>query len=216
MKEKIFVVGLPRTATTSVCIAALELGLKTAHTAYTNQCFEEAEFIADTPCFAYYQQLSQYYPNSRFVLLERNIEPWLMSIERLLARMAPKLFAQSGGFAPLLKSSYQKVFPGINANLVNDHGFLAECYAAHHSQVTQFFAHQSQRLLTIDVSAANSYEQFCSFLDKPVGQGFAHVNKQNKVMAWKHFSHPLKVASTRQGKVDPVLHVLGSGADGAA
>ena len=141
MNNKTFVIGLPRTATTSVCIAALELGFKTAHTAYTNQCFEQADFIADTPCFAYYQQLSQYYPNSRFILLERNTHEWLRSIERLLERMAAKLFAQSGGFAPLLKSSYQKVFPGINANLVNDHGFLAQCYEQHHSQVTQFFAH---------------------------------------------------------------------------
>ena len=40
---KILVTGLPRTGTTSVCIAALHLGVKTAHTAYTREALGQAQ-----------------------------------------------------------------------------------------------------------------------------------------------------------------------------
>ncbi|WP_164835569.1 sulfotransferase, partial [Pseudoalteromonas sp. TB51] len=44
--SKIFIIGLPRTGTTSVCHAFLEFGIATAHTAYTSHCFENATAIA--------------------------------------------------------------------------------------------------------------------------------------------------------------------------
>ena len=49
--QKIFIIGLPRTGTTSVCVAMLELGFYVAHTAYTDRSFTEAQVIADTPIF---------------------------------------------------------------------------------------------------------------------------------------------------------------------
>ena len=79
-KQKIFIIGLPRTATTSVCVAMLELGFKTAHTAYTNQAMNDAQVIADTPVFCDYQLLDKTYPNAKFIYLTREFSSWLPSI----------------------------------------------------------------------------------------------------------------------------------------
>ncbi|HBY85576.1 MAG TPA: sulfotransferase family protein, partial [Colwellia sp.] len=57
--EKIFIIGLPRTATTSVCLAMLEQGFKTAHNAYTQDSFSQAQVLADTPIFCDYQTLDK-------------------------------------------------------------------------------------------------------------------------------------------------------------
>jgi len=68
-KDKIWIIGLPRTATTSVCVAMLDLGYKTAHTSYTKTCFKHAQVIADTPIFCDYQQLDkQSHRDSRLAL----------------------------------------------------------------------------------------------------------------------------------------------------
>ncbi|MFY8275360.1 sulfotransferase family protein [Pseudoalteromonas sp. SSDWG2] len=201
--EKIFVIGLPRTGTTSVCVAALEGGYKTAHTAYTQACFEQAQFIADTPCFSHYHYLAKRYPKSKFVLLRRDEQAWLGSITRLLARMHKNLLCEQGGFSPLLKQSYQRVFAPLNEHSIADEAHLLMCYQRHYDEVMALFSDQPQRLLAIDVSCAEDYHRFCEFLGiENSGQGFAHLNKGNKVMAWKDVQHPLKVQSTRNGKVD--------------
>ncbi|WP_320819085.1 sulfotransferase, partial [Thalassolituus sp.] len=41
--SKIFIIGLPRTGTTSISVALLELGFLVAHTAFTKKAFEVAE-----------------------------------------------------------------------------------------------------------------------------------------------------------------------------
>jgi len=57
MSSKIFIIGLPRTGTTSICNSFLQLGYKTAHTAYTQQAIITADVIADTPVFSEYALL---------------------------------------------------------------------------------------------------------------------------------------------------------------
>jgi hypothetical protein len=81
--NKIFIIGLPRTGTTSVCAAMLTLGFRVAHTAYTVRAFDEAQVIADTPIFNDYQQLDQAYPKAKFIYLERSLKNWLPSIQQL-------------------------------------------------------------------------------------------------------------------------------------
>jgi hypothetical protein len=58
--EKIFIIGLPRSGTTSICSVMLELGYSVAHTAYTQKTFDNAQVIADTPIFADYKQLDSF------------------------------------------------------------------------------------------------------------------------------------------------------------
>ncbi len=203
LDSKVFVVGLPRTGTTSVCVAALNAGIPTAHTAYTQQCFEQAQFIADTPCFSHYPHLAKRFADSRFILLQRDKQSWLASVQQLLLRMQKNLLCEQGGFSPLLKQSYGDIFAPLNEQSISDSRHLSACYDKHQQAVMALFANEPQRLLTIDVSNPADYQRFCAFLNiKANADGFAHLNKGNKVMAWREVQSPLKISSTRNGKVD--------------
>jgi len=109
-ENKIFIIGLPRTATTSVCLAMLGLGFKTAHNAYTEHAFNEAQVIADTPVFCDYQRLDKHFPTSKFIYLTRETQNWLPSIKQLLQRMIVNLQRTDGGFNPHLKRCYNEMF----------------------------------------------------------------------------------------------------------
>ncbi|KZN62015.1 hypothetical protein N473_20955 [Pseudoalteromonas luteoviolacea CPMOR-1] len=201
MNKKFFVLGLPRTGTTSLCIASLDIGLKTAHTAYTQSALNTAEFIADTPVFNDYIQLYQAFPSAKFVYLERELAQWVPSVRRLLQRMLPKLQKQGGGFNDTLKRCYFETFPGLNEHLINDDAYLIQCYNAHQKRVESFIEMNSVEYLKVNLSDANCNTRFAKFMSVPSVE-IPHVNKRGKVTAWNDIKHPLKVESTRSGKVD--------------
>lgn len=201
--NKVFIIGLPRSGTTSVCIAALALGFKTAHTAYTQAALDEAEFIADTPVFNDFEQLDKCYPNSRFIYLSRPLSLWLPSISRLLTNMAPKLLVPHGGFNPCIKRCYGEVFSPLTATSINDLAQLEAAFMRHQQRVNDYFASRPDDILRLDISAPKSYQAFTEFvLGKAHAGEFVHVNKGAKVTAWNKIKHPLKIASTANGKSD--------------
>lgn len=203
--EKIFIIGLPRTGTTSICCKFLELGFRVAHTAYTEHAFTHAQVIADTPVFTDYKQLFHYYPNSKFVYLERDLSLWTPSIKQLLQRMHNNVVSNTGGFNPIIKRCYQRTFSPFTAENIDNDSFLTQCYLKHQQEIFQFFSRAPQSLLTINVSAPNSLEQLLAFINLPIHYGqFEQINKGGKVTAWKSIKHPLKVSSTTNGKASTI------------
>jgi len=199
---KIFIIGLPRTGTTSLCAAILELGYKVAHTAYTQQTFEHADVIADTPIFCDYQQLDRYYPNSRFIYLEREAQLWLPSIKQLLIRMQKNIVRTDGGFNPFIKRCYQQVFAPFNKKNIQEEDFLLDCYQRHQDSISCYFKSRPQDLLFIDISKDDSYTKLLSFLKLEKTDGsFQQMNIGGKVTAWNDLRNENKVSSTRQGKI---------------
>jgi hypothetical protein len=203
--NKIFIIGLPRTGTTSVCAAMLELGFSVAHTAYTERAFFEAQVIADTPIFCDYQHLDKAYPNAKFIYLTRTMDKWLPSIGQLLARMHVNLIRGDGGFNPIIKRCYQAVFTPYSSDNINNIDFLAQCYQQHEKQVMEYFQDRADDILTIDVSVNQNYAQLIKFLDiknsEAKGLGFKKLNVGGKVTAWKDIKSELKVESTNKGRV---------------
>ncbi len=200
--NKVFIVGLPRTGTTSVCIRLLESNLHVAHTAFTKECFAKAQVLADVPIFSDYEVLYEIYPNSKFVLLERNLDGWLPSIERLLKRMNKNLVRSEGGFYPLLKESYQSIFEisdkhqDTQFDEVISTNRLINCYNRHKQRVKNFFSNKHDALLSIDVSTLNSCKQLLEFLEIHGHYAdFPITNIKNKITYWKTIQHPLKVHS---------------------
>lgn len=206
--NKIFIIGLPRTATTSLCLAFLELGYKTAHTAYTYSSFKQAQVIADTPIFSDYQQLDEIYPNSLFIYLERDLATWLPSIKQLLNRMAGNLLRTDGGFNPIIKRCFSQTFAPFTPDNIQTDDFLTQCYLSHQSQVLSYFKHKQHHLLRLNIAKPDSYQQLLHFLQQhqlpaeSPATGFTAINIAGKVTAWNQIKHPLKVASTRSGKID--------------
>jgi len=210
LSEKIFIIGLPRTATTSVCLAMLEQGYKTAHNAYTQNSFAQAQVLADTPIFCDYQKLDKHFPNSQFIHLTREFSLWLPSIKQLLQRMIVNLQRGDGGFNPHLKRCYNDIFSPLTDENINSDKFLLDCYNRHQEGVTEYFKDRPQDLLTIDVSEEGSYLALLSFLnidkDKAREGGFKQINIGGKVRAWQHLNNAFKVESTNKGKIDKVLY----------
>lgn len=208
--NKIFIIGLPRTATTSVCLASLGLGLKTAHNAYTQHAFTQAQVLADTPIFCDYQTLDKHFPNSKFIYLTREASQWLPSIKQLLQRMIVNLQRGDGGFNPHLKRCYNEVFSPLTADNIEQDEFLLSCYQRHQQGIELYFKAREQDLLTIDVSNDQSYARMLEFLgqeNSPSNNvGFKVINIGGKVKAWQAINNKLKVESTNKGKIDKVLY----------
>lgn len=158
-EQKVFIIGLPRTATTSACVATLSLGFKTAHTAYTQRAMDEAQIIADTPVFCDYQQLDKTYPDAKFVYLTRESDKWLPSIRQLLERMHNNLQRSDGGFNPVLKRCYNETFTPLTLDNIAKDSFLLECYRRHFQGALDYFKGREQDLLMIDVADAGSFQR---------------------------------------------------------
>ena len=165
MSSKIFIIGLPRTGTTSICNSFLQLGYKTAHTAYTQQAITSADVIADTPVFSEYALLDEHFSNSRFINLERDLTKWLPSIRQLLARMHTNLMRPDGGFNSHLKRCYFDVFGQYSLAELESDEYLTACYQRHQQQVADYFKRRTNQLLTLNVADSNSPQLLQQFLN---------------------------------------------------
>ena len=186
----------------------LDLGFKVAHTAYVNKAFSDAQVLADTPIFSDYQQLDKKYPNSKFIYLSRELSLWLPSIKQLLNRMEVNLLRTDGGFNLSIKRCYTNIFSPFTLNNINDDDFLTRCYLKHQQEVFNYFTDRSEDLLIINLAEEGSYQSllsFCLAINNTIvsGEGkFKTLNVGSKVTAWKDIKSPLKIESTRNGRVD--------------
>lgn len=200
---KIFIIGLPRTGTTSISVALLESGFKVAHTAFTQRTFELADVVSDCPCFSDYQQLDCLFPGSKFVYLQRELSLWVPSMQRLLNKMAPHLQPKTGHFNPVLKRSFEQTFLLSKHNLITDE-HLSDCYKNHQQQVEMYFKNR-QDLLSIDISEQGSFASLMSFLEIDTehfngdNQAFPHLNQGAQVSNWKAYKHINKINSLSAG-----------------
>lgn len=208
-ENKIFIIGLPRTGTTSVCHSFLQLGYSCAHTAYTKQCFKDAQVIADTPIFNDYQYLDKAYPGSSFIYLERETSLWLPSIRQLLTRMFKNLTRENGGFNPHIKRCYLNTFSNLNLENLECDDYLRQIYKQHRDEACHYFSARESDSLKIDISESDSFNSLCDFLKCSAPNtmhDFERMNIGGKVTAWNNIKHPLKIASTANGKIDKVLY----------
>jgi len=200
--NKVFILGLPRTGTTSICSALLNEGLTVAHTAYTDKTFEDAQVLADTPIYCDYQALDKHYPNSKFVVLTRQPEAWLPSIKQLLLRMFVNVTRDDGGFNPIIKRSFTSIFaPFTKENIEND-DFLLQCYNKHLAEIESHFNGREDDVIYVEVSNDADYSKLCDFLKiKSQHSAFPHLNIGGKVTAWSDIKDKNKIASTKNGRV---------------
>lgn len=198
--NKLFIIGLPRTGTTSISVALLDYGFKVAHTAFTKQAFHLADAISDAPCFSDYQQLDALFPGSKFIYLERDLDKWIPSIVMLLTKMQDNIDLKSGSFSPVLKRSFHAIFGSLDQPDGFSETRLRQCYLTHQSQVFEYFKNRDD-LLKLDVSECNGLGRLLDFLniDHQGNLNFPHVNKGKFVDHWKDTKHPNKVNPNSAG-----------------
>lgn len=197
--NKLFIIGLPRTGTTSISVALLELNFKVAHTAFTKRTFELAKVLSDTPCFCDYQQLDKLFPNSKFIYLDRSIKLWVPSIQMLLNKMIKNLRPE-GHFNPIMKRCFNTTFDLLTTVDPLTAAHLTHCYQQHQQQVFDYFSDRDD-FLNIDISKSGSFEMLLEFigLEEQGPVEFPHLNAGRMVTTWKDIKHPNKVNSNASG-----------------
>jgi len=218
--NKVFIIGLPRTGTTSVSVALLEQGLTVAHQAFTKQAFMLADAVSDAPCFSDYQQLDKLFPNAKFVYLDRPLDKWLPSMQMLLGRMLVHLDKDKGRFHPVMKRSFNHCFDIWQVEDVFDEAHLTACYQRHQQQVLSYFAGRDD-FITIDISVAGSFATLLQFIDlagpdtaefrqlqypqlqsQPLSfpqLNFPQLNTGRNVASWDEYKHPNKISANASG-----------------
>jgi hypothetical protein len=198
--NKIFIIGLPRTGTTSVSAALLDYGFKVAHTAYTKRAFELADVISDAPCFCDYKELDKLFPGSKFVYLERSLEYWIPSIQMLVKKMLPELDPTGGYLHPVLKRSFNTIFALSTTRDLNEAHFT-QCYLNHQNAISDYFSGRND-LLKINISDYGSLRSLLGFLGiNDLGSNaFPHLNIGKQVDNWKQLKHPNKINALAAGR----------------
>lgn len=196
---KIFIVSLPRTGTTSICLYLLDCGFKVAHTAYCDHVFEQADVIADTPVFVDYSTLYHRYPDAKFVYLERSMLDWTPSIRRLLQTMRKQWLRDSTFFEKDIKRCFQYVFPDFEAKKDFKNTYLHAAYDRHKVDVLGFFADKSEQFLRLDIEQVDAGKIVCQFCGIGTNKGcydaLPHVNKGRRIAYWASIEHDNKIAS---------------------
>lgn len=200
-KQKLIIIGLPRTGTTSVSVALLEQGLKVAHMAFTKEAFMQADAISDAPCFSDFKQLDGLFPKAKFVYLDRELESWVPSMQMLLSRMLPHLDAQTGRFHPIMKRSFRHSFGvGLIEN-PQDTQHLIDCYQRHKQSVLDYFTGRDD-FLSLDVSQQGALGQLLAFIGLASAedqQNFPKLNVGRNVASWDEYKHPNKISANASG-----------------
>ncbi|MDP5147965.1 sulfotransferase family protein [Shewanella sp. ULN5] len=202
--NKVFIIGLPRTGTTSVSVALLEQGLTVAHQAFTKQAFMLADAVSDAPCFSDYQQLDKLFPAAKFVYLDRPLDKWIPSMQMLLGRMLVHLDKDNGRFHPIMKRSFQHSFKIWDLAEPADAGHLRRCYLTHQQQVSEYFAGRDN-FISLDISQTGALTQLLEFigLNNPLTSAkklnFPQLNIGRNVASWDEYKHPNKVSANASG-----------------
>jgi hypothetical protein len=197
--NKLFIIGLPRTGTTSISVALLEY-FKVAHTCYTKRAFELADVISDCPCFSDYQQLDVLFPESQFVYLQRNLEHWLPSIHMLLNKMLPSLNSDTY-VNPILKRSFEQTFDLKHVDHPLDKAHLTMCYQRHKQRVKEYFQGRDN-ILSIDINQADNLPKLLGFLglEYSGSEQLPHMNIGNRVDSWNDIKHKHKINPNTAGR----------------
>jgi hypothetical protein len=218
--NNVFIIGLPRTGTTSVSVALLEQGLTVAHQAFTKQAFMLADAVSDAPCFSDYQQLDKLFPNAKFVYLDRPLDKWLPSMQMLLSRMLVHLDKDNGRFHPIMKRSFNHCFDILQVEDVFDEAHLTACYQRHQQQVLSYFAGRND-FISIDISVDGSLATLLQFIglakpnttefrqlqypqlqSQPLSfpqLNFPQLNMGRNVASWDEYKHPNKISANVSG-----------------
>jgi len=192
--SKIFIIGLPRTGTTSVCVALLDLGFKVAHCAVTERALLAADAVGDTPAYCDYKLLDQRFPLSQFIYLERSMESWLPSIKALFVNMIVGLNSNHGGFPPAVKRCYKEIFHPITTDTITSDTHLSSCYTAHRNSVLEYFQDRQEQFTALNVSDTNAYQGMISFLGvHSTSSTFPKMNADGQIVSWRQLQHKNKI-----------------------
>jgi O-antigen biosynthesis protein len=187
---KIFGIGLPRTGTTSMALATMELGFKTCHARITQSMYDKAEAFFDTPICADYQQLDARYPGAKFILTWRDPDQWVTSFSKTLQHYLNTL--RTTQERPMARRAYLSVF----GHAPSTRESLLESYHTHRQQAEAHFAPRPHDFLLLEIDKQeNPWDRLCPFLGVAAPSSpFPRLNSGARLNQWEKLIHPNKIA----------------------
>jgi hypothetical protein len=179
--EKVFGIGLSRTATTSLHEALCTLGLRSFHWAFWPENrilrLEDAYFcdaISDINAAFCFETLARTFPRAKFIYTTRPIEAWEQSIIRHYGVQTPRELKERMRATPVTDATapqplkHALLYHAIHHSLYTEHASWRDAYAAHQRAVRSFFG-SSARLMEFDIfERKDGWNRLCGFLGKPV------------------------------------------------
>lgn len=163
--EKIFLIGLSKTGTTSICDALEILGYKSIHfpplvkqvksgiTFSWPWYLERYEAFGDIPVSFFYQKLDKLYPNAKFILSYREKDKWLDSAKKHFS-----VPSRDQHVAELHKKLY-------GADLY-DHTLFGNSFEKYHEDVINYFENRKNFLLIDIFTEIDPWDKLSYFLNK--------------------------------------------------
>ena len=110
-------------------------------------------------------------PGSRFILTERPIDDWIVSVERHYTKRGTEKARGDGPKGICRERVYgRRTF---------DRAHFLRAYPVFVRRVREHFARRPEALLEIDFFAGQGWEELCDFLERPVpGGAFPHENRK--------------------------------------
>jgi len=174
-KPKVICIGWHKTGTSTIGDALLALGYTVvgaredlAHSLLDGniqpaiQVAAQYDALQDVPWAALYKELDTAFPNSKFILTERESQKWIHSASRHFGATYIKL---------------HKWLYGHGVLRGNEKTYL-ERYQAHNQSVKEYFKNRPDDLLIINLENNEGWDTLCPFLGADIPKtSFPHSNK---------------------------------------
>ncbi|MBW4618443.1 MAG: hypothetical protein KME17_03525 [Cyanosarcina radialis HA8281-LM2] len=179
-KQKIFVIGLAKTGTSSITDALKILGFRSIHWPpigrlaaedllefYWPWWLNKFEAFSDVPVTQFFVELDRRFPNALFIQTIRDRDSWLKSCRKHFAVGSTEKKYE------LVRAIHQSLY---GANIFEEKTFTA-AYDRHMATVKEYFQDRSD-FITLDVCSGEGWDKLCSFLNKDVPElPFPHQNQ---------------------------------------
>lgn len=171
-RPKVFGIGLSKTGTSSLTEALTTLGYRAAHNPTddgtllalltgTIQCaaLEKNDAVCDIVFSRHFRELDRLYPNSLFILTERDKASWHASCERHWASRKVSL-----------SRLWNEDLVDFNVYGTAKYRFslFDVAYDAHYRAVSEYFADRPGRLLHLNICSGERWKPLCAFLKRPI------------------------------------------------
>ena len=171
-KNKVFVISMPKSATTSTSMFIEKYGYKTIHwiggiidiknvsTPYQDFYLEFAEdydCCSDSPFHVLYKELDVKYPNSKFIFIEREVNAWALSQLK-----HDKHHGYSGRLPAYSHYVIEEEYYG-GGKLNYNFDTLKKIHKIHKEKVLDYFK-DKDNLLILNLEDNNKEKKICNFL----------------------------------------------------
>jgi hypothetical protein len=173
--NKVFGIGLSRTATKGLSVALNSVGIKTIHYdksgtstlllagIYKLPILEEYDALTDVQPVPFFRQLDEEYPNSRFILTVREIDAWLESTKKHFRGVD----REDRTIRDIKYSEAHALRAAVFGTLGWDRDVFRRRYYEHQAAVMEYFKDRDN-LLVLDICDGDAWEELCPFLEIPI------------------------------------------------